>query len=96
MGVDYLTSDTAPTTREQLARLTPHVSLPIKKSTGWMQVPRAMYNANLIRPIGVATDPSSKPFQLCALATLATKTTEATIVGALHIRYAVKFSGLKP
>lgn len=96
MGIDYLTSDTPPTTREQLARLTPHVSLPIKKSTSWMQVPRAMYNPNLIRPIGVSTDPSSIPFQVCALATLATKATADTIVGALHIRYAVRFSGLKP
>lgn len=96
MGIDYLTSDTAPETRDQLARLTPHVSLPIKKSTQWMQVPRAMFNPNLIRPIGVKTDSSSRPFQLCALATLATKATGDTIVGALHIKYTVKFSGLKP
>jgi len=95
MGIDYNRTSAAPTTREAIVRLSPHITIPIKQSSSWLQVPPRMFDPKAIRVVG-GTSTIDSPFMIALLATLSNNADTDTTIGALEIKYRLVFSGIRP
>lgn len=94
MGVDFNSADVAAKTLDSILKLTPHFSDKVSKTSGWMEVPKSMYNSNLVRTT-TGTSTIDVPWVLYT-ATSTTVTKDATVIGRMEIKYDLEFSGLRP
>lgn len=93
IGIDYGKSPGA-LTREQISRLNPHYSGPIRKITPWVTIHPRFVSKDTVRYSG---DDSlmSAPFTLALLATCESKTADRTL-GCVEIQYTLEFQGILP
>ena len=93
MGIDY---GKAPSdlTREQISKLNPHYSGPIRKTSPWITISPQFVNTSLVR---YTSDDSllSTPFSLVYIASCEAKTI-ARNLGAIQIKYSLEFQGILP
>nr|APG76965.1 hypothetical protein [Hubei permutotetra-like virus 2] len=93
IGIDY---GKAPgdLTREQISRLNPHYSGPIRKITPWITIHPRFVSTDTVRYSG---DDSlmSAPFTLALLATCESKSADRTL-GCVEIQYTLEFQGILP
>lgn len=93
MGIDYgkVPEDL---TREQISKLNPHYSGPIRKTSPWITIAPQFVNTSTVR---YTSDESllSTPFSLVFIASCEAKT-PARNLGAIQIKYSLEFQGILP
>lgn len=93
LGIDY-GKMSGTLTREQISRLNPHYSGPIRKITPWVTIHPKFVNKDTVRYSG---DDSllSAPFTLALVATCEGKSVDR-VLGCVEIQYTLEFQGILP
>nr|UUG74207.1 MAG: putative capsid protein [XiangYun permutotetra-like virus] len=94
IGIDYGKQPTSNLTREQISKLNPHYSGPIRKSTPWISISSKFVNTDLVR---YTSDDSllSTPFTFCGVFSCESKEAERTL-GSIELQYTLEFQGILP
>lgn len=94
IGIDYGKASTNDLTREQISKLNPHYSGPIRKITPWIKISPKFVNTDIVRYTSEMSTYST-PFALCASFSCEAKDAERTL-GAIEIQYTLEFQGILP
>lgn len=94
IGIDYGKQPNSNLTREQISKLNPHYSGPIRKSSPWVAISSKFVNTDLVR---YTSDDSllSTPFTFCGVFTCESKDSERTL-GSIELQYTLEFQGILP
>lgn len=94
MGIDYGKAESTALTRDQICKLNPYYSGPIRATTNWITVSPVFLDTNAVRYVGDSST-TSIPFSLAVTATATSADYERTL-GSIHIRYTIQFLGIRP
>nr|UHS71785.1 MAG: hypothetical protein 1 [Permutotetraviridae sp.] len=94
IGIDYGKQASSNITREQVSKLNPHYSGPIRKATPWISISPRFVNTDLVR---YTSDDSllSTPFTLIGVFSCESKDSDRTL-GSIEIQYVLEFQGILP
>lgn len=94
IGIDYGKAPTGDLTREQISKLNPHYSGPIRKITPWISIMPRFVNTDTVRYTS-DTSTLSTPFSFCGVFSCEAKGAERSL-GAIEIQYTLEFQGILP
>lgn len=94
IGIDYGKKPATTLTREQISKLNPHYSGPIRKTTPWITISPKFVNTDMVRYTADSSTMST-PFNFCGVYSCESKDGERTL-GAIEIQYTLEFQGILP